>query len=142
MPPNFPVLDAILVTCGKVIGIQIKPDLGMDKLMQKIITSRSSLKQFKDDGCDLLGPEGLVVYRIGSDVAPTVQQVQPSANERLVTAGQLRELFVYVFFRLGADSCGGRLSLRQAVAGGMGDDVGRQDRRGADDVDQPVVAGS
>jgi hypothetical protein len=76
MPPNFPVLDAILVTCGKVIGIQIKPALGMDKLMQKIITSRSSLKQFKDDGCDLLGPEGLVVYRIGSSASSNASALQ------------------------------------------------------------------
>jgi hypothetical protein len=90
-----------------------------------------------------LGPHAKLKGRqLAAGLAPTVQQVRPSANERLVTAGQVRELFVHVFFRLGADSCGGLPSLRQAVAGGMGDDVGRQDRRGADDGDQPVVAGS
>ena len=99
MPPMFTALDAILVTQDKVVGIQIKSKIDDDKFLKKVSNVRSWLKRWKDAGCDLLGPNGLVMYMVGVDKAPA--DLYLMTNEKIVTAGQLRTHFLDVFFRLG-----------------------------------------
>jgi hypothetical protein len=99
MPPIFTALDAILVTQDKVVGIQIKSKINDDKLIKKVSNGRSWLKKWQEAGCDLLGPDGLVMYMVGVQMAPAGLQLM--SNEKFVAAGQLRAHFQDVFFRFG-----------------------------------------
>ncbi len=112
MPPIFTALDAILVTQNKVIGIQIKTQIEGDKFLKKVSNVRAWLKRWQDAGCDLLGPDGLLMFMVGVDKAPAGLQLM--ANEKLVTSGELRTHFVDVFFRFGLT--GGESKYRSSVA--------------------------
>ena len=92
-------MDAVSVTRDKVVGIQAKSKIEKDSLMTRIDRVRRNLMSWKQDGCDLLGPEGLVIYMVGIESAP--ENLQLSKEEALVTASQLPEHFIDVFFRFG-----------------------------------------
>lgn len=99
MPPSFPAVDAIVVARDKVIGVQIKTAIEQAQLEKKITKLRTRLEDWKANGCDILGPDGLLLYVIG--VLGTFRALQLEGNEALVTAQQLRAHFVDAFFRCG-----------------------------------------
>ena len=99
MPPCFPAVDAIVVARDKVIGVQIKTAIEQAQLEKQISELRTRLEDWKANGCDMLGPDGLLLYVIG--VLGTFGAVELEGNEALVTAEQLREHFVDAFFRCG-----------------------------------------
>jgi hypothetical protein len=105
MPPGFPSLDAIIVGANKVVGLQFNSKVAQNSVETRINTLRQHLQDWKDKNCDILGPEGLIVYIIGLDVAPDLQL---SDNEHLVTAAQLRMHFLDVFFCFGLTSDEGK----------------------------------
>ena len=99
MPPMFTALDAIVVTQDKVVGIQIKSQIDDNNLIKKVSSVRSWLQRWQDAGCALLGSDGLILFMVGVDVAPAGLQL--IEDENIVTAGQLRQHFLDVFFRYG-----------------------------------------
>ena len=101
MPQSFTALDAILVTSDKVIGIQIKTLIEEGSLKTKIESVRRNLQLWKNKSCNLLGSDGLVMYMVGVDEVSPGLMLQLASNEKLVTAGNLREHFLDVFFRYG-----------------------------------------
>jgi hypothetical protein len=95
-PANFPSLDAVIIIRGTVIGVQIKSNIVVNSLTSRIVHVRKTLA---DLGGDLLGPEGHLIYMIGIESAPAGLKL--SRNEIVVTARQLRNHFLDVFFRFG-----------------------------------------
>jgi hypothetical protein len=108
LPEGFPSLDAVIVTRDKVVGMQTKSKIDKSTLMGRISRVRFNLMNWKNDDCDLLGSEGLFIYLIGIESAPG--DLQLNKNEVLVTAGQLREHFLDVFFRFGLTGGEGKYS--------------------------------
>jgi hypothetical protein len=98
-PKGFTALDAILVTHDKVIGIKIESQIDDEKLLSKVSNLRVWLEKWKGAGCDLLGSDGLLMFIVGIDKAPSGLQL--TNNEKLVTAHQIRPHFHDVFFRFG-----------------------------------------
>ena len=99
LPEGFPSLDAVVLTHDKVVGIQTKSKIEESTLKARIQKIRSNVAIWKKDGCDLLGSDGLLIYMVGIESAP--ENLQLTEGEVLVTAGQLREHFLDVFFRFG-----------------------------------------
>jgi hypothetical protein len=99
MPQNFAALDAVVVARDKVIGVQIKTVIEHSGLINKVKNVRSCLEQWKVDGCDILGADGLLLYVIGANCPPS--GFTAAENESLITAQALRSHFIDVFFRSG-----------------------------------------